>query len=194
MSESGYVQVAVNLPLKSVFDYAVPPQFRNRVAVGKRVWVPFRNRTIVGFVVKVSNTTGIRRTRDIKDIIDDEPILSKEMLELTRWIADYYFCSWGEAIESAIPGPFKRGKTSIRLRKDIDSIPGVDENNKLPDKILTGHQNKALTKIIPYLKDADPLVRNIAHDTLTYISGRDFGKNPHQWFKWWRVCKQNFSI
>ena len=69
MSSKRYVQVAVNLPLNDVFDYSVPDDLQDSLEVGKRVWVPFRNRTIVGFIVKISDHTKIPRTRDIKEIL-----------------------------------------------------------------------------------------------------------------------------
>ncbi len=147
MSSRKYVQVAVNLPLNDVFDYSVPDDLQDSLEVGKRVWVPFRNRTIVGFIVKISDHTKISRTRDIKEIIDQEPLLSEEMLALTRWMADYYFCSWGEAIEAAVAGPFKKGKTSVRLRKLTDASGQIKENGEALEHVLTTHQGRALTQI-----------------------------------------------
>ncbi|RKY36440.1 MAG: hypothetical protein DRP78_03685, partial [Candidatus Omnitrophota bacterium] len=117
MQDKIYVQVAVNLPFKSLFDYSVPEQFKSLIKVGKRVWIPFRNRVISGCIVKISPVTKIPRVKEIKDIIDPEPFFSPDILELTKWIAVYYFCSWGEAIEAAIPAPFKKGNISLRVRK-----------------------------------------------------------------------------
>jgi primosomal protein N' (replication factor Y) len=41
--------------------------------------------------------------RDIAALAEDEPRLDAALLELTRFVADYYLCSWGEAIETALP-------------------------------------------------------------------------------------------
>ncbi len=153
MSNKKYVQVAVNLPLNDVFDYSVPEKLQDSVEIGKRVWIPFRNRTIVGFIVKISDRTEIPRTRDIKEVIDQIPLLSEEMLKLSRWMADYYFCSWGEAIEAAVAGPFKKGKTSVRLRKSTDAKSQVKESGEPLKHVLTKHQNSALTKISKSILD-----------------------------------------
>jgi len=153
MPANRYVQVALNLPLKDVFDYSVPENMRDLVAVGKRVWVPFRNRTIVGYIVSLSPITSIKRTRDIKEVIDKVPLLGHDLLELTRWMSEYYFCSWGEAIEAAVAGPFKKGKTTIRLRKDQDVFSELDPDSIFQEKILTHHQDKALTQINPFLDE-----------------------------------------
>lgn len=153
MSIKKYVQVAVDLPLNDVFDYSVPKELQGAIEVGKRVWVPFRNRTIVGFIVHVSSRTAIPRTRNIKEVIDQSPLLSEEMLQLCRWIADYYFCSWGEAIEAAVAGPFKKGKTSMRLRKSTDASSQVKENTQVLEHVLTKHQTHALLQISKNIKE-----------------------------------------
>ena len=147
MSENKFVQVAVNLPLNDVFDYSVPQALQDFVQIGKRVWIPFRNRTIVGFIVGLSSSSEISRIKDIKSIIDKEPILSQEILELTRWMAEYYLCSWGEALDAAISMPFKKGKTSIKPRLVSQLMPGIDYEKKPVENILTNDQNKALLKL-----------------------------------------------
>jgi primosomal protein N' (replication factor Y) len=151
MGDNLYVQVAVNLPLKDVFDYSVPLELRGAVAIGKRVWVPFRNRAMTGVIVKISGQTAIAQTKDISRVIDDEPLLSPDMLALTRWMADYYFCSWGEAIEAAVAGPFKHGKTTVRVREISSSLLKARDTEKGPDIIRTEHQDKALTAVMPHI-------------------------------------------
>ncbi|MBU1044394.1 MAG: primosomal protein N' [Candidatus Omnitrophica bacterium] len=147
MSENKFVQVAINLPLNDVFDYSVPQALQPLVKIGKRVWISFGNRTIVGFIVGISASTAITRIKEIKSVIDKEPILSSEILELTRWIADYYLCSWGEAIDAAIAMPFKKGKTSIKPRLASQLMPGIDYEKKVVKNILTSYQTKALLQL-----------------------------------------------
>ena len=67
-----FVQVVVNLPLKNVFDYSVPVFLQKDVVVGKRVWVPFRNRVIVGVIVNILALSNFKKTRPIKSIIDED--------------------------------------------------------------------------------------------------------------------------
>jgi len=153
MSKKKYVQVVVNLPLKSEFDYSVPQHLCDKVAIGKRAWIPFRNRVLVGYIIGISDYTKISKTRDINAVIDEVPIISPDMLKLTRWMSDYYFCAWGEAIEAAIAGPFKKGRTSIRARKKTEPYPYSDSNTQLPQNLLTTHQDKALTKILNHLNE-----------------------------------------
>src|SRR5262249_41271667 len=56
------------------------------------------------------------RIKDVLDVLDDPPLIDATMLELTRWIASYYLCSWGQALDAAVPAGVKKGAgTRIRV-------------------------------------------------------------------------------
>lgn len=42
-------------------------------------------------------------TKNIERLLDEEPILSSEQLQLTKWIHQFYYCGWGEVIQAALP-------------------------------------------------------------------------------------------
>lgn len=54
-------------------------------------------------VVRIHQEKPSFATRPIEKLLDDEPVLSKEMLNLTRWIHRFYYCGWGEVIQTALP-------------------------------------------------------------------------------------------
>ncbi|MFA5063444.1 MAG: primosomal protein N' [Candidatus Omnitrophota bacterium] len=105
-----YAKVAVGLPVSGPFDYIVPDSLVSKIAVGKRVWVSFGPRRVTGYVVDLSKKSEVKNLKPVLELIDSFPILSRNMLNLTREIAEYYYCSWGEAIETAIPEDLRRGK------------------------------------------------------------------------------------
>lgn len=105
-----YAKVVLGLPIDGPFDYLVPVSLEDQVKVGARVWVNFRNKKEVAYIVGLSNQTTIKKLKEISKLIDAEPILSEKMLLLTGQLADYYCCSWGEAIEAALPEELRRGK------------------------------------------------------------------------------------
>ncbi len=111
-----FVEVAIPLPLDKVFHYSLSKKLEKEIEIGKRVWVPFRNKDMIGFVVGFSNISAVAKVKPIKSIIDSEPIVSKQMLELAKWISQTYLCSWGEAIGAVIPGVLKKGKTFVKVR------------------------------------------------------------------------------
>jgi len=71
--------------------------------LGFRVLVPLRKRIVTGFVVGLSATSSVSNVKEIIDLLDPYPLFSGEMLELTKWVSDYYLCSWGEALRVALP-------------------------------------------------------------------------------------------
>jgi primosomal protein N' (replication factor Y) len=103
------VEVALNRPVRREFTYAVPADLEPRVAVGKRVAVPFGPSRQVGVVVATRRPDEVpaMRLRLVIDVLDDEPIVDEGLLGLTRWIADRYACAWGEALAAVLPTPLK---------------------------------------------------------------------------------------
>jgi len=138
-----FVKVVIGLPIDGPFDYAVPEMLRSQVAVGKRVWVPFRYKDMVGYIVALSEAADVENVKPLRSIIDKEPVLDSEMLELTKWMSEYYFSSWGEAIEAAIPGGLKRGRTEISARVD----DGDEEFERSQNLKPTPAQKNALDDI-----------------------------------------------
>ena len=89
-------------PVDKVYTYVVPPELEAEAAVGARVVVPFGPRTLTG-VIAARTEVGGPRLKPIHDVLDEAPSFSPVMLKLTRWIADYYVCAWGEVLKAALP-------------------------------------------------------------------------------------------
>ena len=107
-----FVEVALPTPVDRVFDYIVPDPLESRAKVGHRVTVPFGSRSLQGFVVAEKNESHVMRhaVKDILEAPDDEPLLGSGMLALTRWMAEYYACSWGEALQAVLPAVVRTGR------------------------------------------------------------------------------------
>ncbi len=96
-----FAEVVFNLPLREAFTYKIPPQLLGKVRVGMRVLVPFGRRRITGYVVNLTDKWDKPiRLKAIVELPDTEPIVSAELLSLTRWLGEYYQSSWGEAISA----------------------------------------------------------------------------------------------
>ncbi len=144
MSDTDYAEIAVGLPVRKPFHYKIPQELKDKVALGKRVWVPFGPRKIIGYIVGFVEKPQVASVKEILSVIDEEaPVLDDELLKFTRWIADYYHASWGEAIEAAMPGPLRKGKTKVKPRR-----PSAEEHYE-PTKNFkpTDEQESALKPI-----------------------------------------------
>src|SRR5436853_7477945 len=79
----------------------------------------------VGFIVARQDSTPPEiQESDIKDVaelIDDEPVVSPEMLELTRWMSDYYYASWGECLKAALPAGAADANETLMSVTDLGS-------------------------------------------------------------------------
>ena len=102
---SRFVEVAVQLPVHGTFHYSVPPFAAAQALLGRRVLVPFGARGVTGLVVAESEAAPaeVSEIRDVEALLDAEPALSGELVELCRWIAGYYEAPLGEVIRAALP-------------------------------------------------------------------------------------------
>ena len=105
-----YAKIVVGLPVSGPFDYIVPDALAGKITPGARAWVSFGTRRIVGYVVGLAKKSEIKNLKPILELIDDSPVLTKNLLLLTKKLAEYYYCSWGEAIETALPEGLRKGK------------------------------------------------------------------------------------
>ncbi len=112
-----YVDVALGIPQIEPYQYRVPEHLRSSVAIGKRAHVPLRAQSRYGYIVALGGESKVEDPRPISDVVDQVPLLGEQGLKLTRWMSRYYFCSWGQAIETTLPAPFKRGRTTMKSRQ-----------------------------------------------------------------------------
>lgn len=145
-NKRNFAEIAITLPLDRLFHYRVPRALAGDIEVGKRVWVEFRDRDRVGYVVGFSEETEVKNIKPVKSVIDDGPIISGHMLRLSKWISQTYLCSLGQAIEAAIPSALKKGKVSVRPRagKDEEEVL-VEPSGSLP---LMPEQKEALESVL----------------------------------------------
>jgi primosomal protein N' (replication factor Y) len=98
-----YALVAIGRPLEQPYTYLIPQALAERIVVGAVVQVPLRSETVAGVVVDIVDAADVpaRVRNQIKPIgrrISPDYLIDAEMIELARWMADYYFCGLGEAL------------------------------------------------------------------------------------------------
>ena len=104
-----YAQVAVPVHLRKLFTYRLPMSMRMAARVGSRVMVQLGPKPTVAYIVdllpRLRTGTSLVESeiKDIQELLDVDPPLTPEVLELTRWVADYYSAPWGEVLRAALP-------------------------------------------------------------------------------------------
>ena len=99
-----YAQIVpLGSPVDREMTYLIPEDLQGKVLSGSRVLVPLGPRWTTGIVVATQDRTDLERVKSVGILLDDEPVLSSELLELSTWIADYYACTLSEVLKSALP-------------------------------------------------------------------------------------------
>ena len=122
-----YVNVAFPLSVDQVFTYGVPPQLDTVLQPGVRVLAPFRRTKQEGVVVERVNETDLAPDliKNVSECLDETPMFSPDMLALTKWMADYYVCSWGVALYCAVPAAVRTQKSErVRLLPEFSGSLG----------------------------------------------------------------------
>jgi primosomal protein N' (replication factor Y) len=129
------------------FDYLAPDRMvtggrpEERLEPGRRVRVPLGrgNRSVVGYCVSLENkSAGGRKLKPVAEVVDERPLLSESMLRLTRWMADYYFCPWGQVLEAVVPAGVRgqAGTRDVTLLSVSSDVVSQLTALKLPAKQL----------------------------------------------------------
>lgn len=103
-SNNMMIRVAVALPVRDTFHYAVPQSLSSKARVGCRVLVPFGKRKVTGYILETLPDPRERELKDILETLDPEPLFHASMVPFFQWMAEYYMYPPGRLIQSALPG------------------------------------------------------------------------------------------
>ena len=106
---------------------------KDTIAVGKRVRAPSAAATAptVGYCVRLSETPPARPVKELVGVLDDEALLDDHLMRLTRWMADYYLCGWGQVLNAVVPAG-ARDQAGTRQRAFVEAVPGAELPPPLP--------------------------------------------------------------
>jgi primosomal protein N' (replication factor Y) len=106
------VDIAVNIAVHKTFHYRMPEEMADRCVPGSRVLVPFGSRRIEGTVVGFPARAEVADLKSVIGLLDNP--LTPELLDLARWIADYYLHPLGQTIEALVPKAVSRTKPKMK--------------------------------------------------------------------------------
>jgi primosomal protein N' (replication factor Y) len=141
-----FADIVFDRPLDHAYTYAVPEHLRGVIAVGKRVQAPFGrgDKATVGFCVHLSETVPPREVKEIGRVLDEEALLTPDLMRLTRWMADYYLCGWGQVLNAVIPAGAKQ-QAGIRAAAFLEAVPAKELSQ--PESALPLKQATALEQL-----------------------------------------------
>jgi primosomal protein N' (replication factor Y) (superfamily II helicase) len=113
------LQVALDTPLRRIFDYRAPAEDAARIAAGTvrpgvRVRVPFGRQRLIGVLVGITTGSQVAETKlkTAIDILDEEPVVDPATFDLLCWAADYYHHPLGEVFSAALPVSLRAGQAA----------------------------------------------------------------------------------
>ncbi|MBI4651251.1 primosomal protein N' [Candidatus Desantisbacteria bacterium] len=107
-----FADVALPLPIASLFTYRIPEELYGSIVPGMRVLVPFTNRFLTGFVLNLKEEKPEGRIKDIISRLDEEPVIDEGLLKLAEWISSYYLSPIGLTLRYFVPPAGKNKKSS----------------------------------------------------------------------------------
>ena len=123
---------------------------QDSIELGARLKLPFGKREMTGYAVGLHAELpqGIEidesKIRDVIQILDPEPLITPEILQLTQWTADYYASFWGEMLKAALPAGINTEKVRPKRRKSVR----LAEDQSLLDRELLNEQQRTILDII----------------------------------------------
>ncbi|MCE2461367.1 MAG: hypothetical protein J4F38_11380, partial [Pseudomonadales bacterium] len=142
------IEVALPRPLRRTFDYALGSD-AVVPSPGVRVRAPFGRSHVVGMVLGVQDSSP-HELKTIERVIDDEPLLPPDLVDLARWLAGYYHHPIGDVVKTLLP---------VKARQGTEAVP-VDE---------------VVWRLAPDTSDADALLARAPTQRATFDRLRQLG-------------------
>jgi len=140
-----FAQVAIPVHLRKLFTYRLPPSMQHSARVGSRVMVQLGTKPVAGYIVallpglRIGTSLVESEIKNVQELLDIEPPITPDVLELTRWVADYYAAAWGEVLRATLPAGVNATveQTVSIMDKGRDEIIASSGNETAKNRALT---------------------------------------------------------
>ena len=163
---------AATFAIDRPYSYAIPTEMREKLLPGMRVLVPFGtgNRASEGIVLSLAEEEKTGKLKQIRTILDETPVLSREGLRLALWMRERYFCTVYSAAMTMLPtGLWYVLKQGYALKPGVDREEAYEKTASSPKtrrvlEILYANGGQIDTeqlKSLPELKDPAGILREL---------------------------------
>ncbi|UCE99814.1 MAG: primosomal protein N' [Planctomycetota bacterium] len=153
------IRVAFASAVDTEFDYLVPDSLWP-IEIGQRVEVPFgrTDKHEIGLCTQsdippedsFAARGRERKLKIVSNIIDKEPLVDANLMELARWISQYYVCPLGQVLAAMVPGAVKKA-AGVKTQRQVYLLQGREEAIKK----LRGRRQMQIIKILKSRKSFD---------------------------------------
>ncbi len=136
-----FAEVAFPISNFQKFTYEIPNHLIKKIQVGTRVIAPLRKRNSQGIVVNIVDNFNYKgKIKHIKDLIDDNQVVTKELWDLINWISDYYLTPIGQVAKAVLP-------TKLSTRYTLPKTLYVQSGNPINKNIQKKNKKKSTNAI-----------------------------------------------
>ena len=124
-----YVRVIIDRAIQRELDYSVPETLAERITIGSRVRVPFRDKSALATVLATLENSDAKGIRPLEALVGDGPVISERLLELAKWMSTYYCCPLETVMRSLLPQVIRRAE--ISWKKQLVVHPSKVDNAEI---------------------------------------------------------------
>src|SRR5438270_9460474 len=126
MIKPKYVRVIIDRAIRRELDYSVPETLAERIGIGSRVRVPFRDKSALATVLATLDQSDAKGIRPIEALVGEAPILIGSLLELAHWMSAYYCCPLEAVMRSLLPQVIRRAEVSWKKQLVVQPLANLD--------------------------------------------------------------------
>lgn len=168
-----YAEILTQISAKAVdqtFTYHIPNEYKNKIKIGIRVKIPFGRIVLEGFVINIKDSSDYQddKIKDIIELIDDTPVLNKEMLELGTYLSDKILCSKISAYQVMLPKALK-AEVNTNIKVKYNRYLRKNKSNKEIDDYINKCKYEKQIEILCKLKEQDILITKVTSTVNTLL-------------------------
>ncbi len=178
-------RVSLEIALRREFDYLIPPGLVGQVEVGSRVQVPFGARKIPGCVTALAEESAHANLKSILKVIGAQTMVTPKVLQLARWIGEYYCCAPETALKSVLPEAVRQEAAGWRERLFVRLLPVAGDPPKLPARqqavwnLLQERRELAMTELLALARTTAATVRKLEDRGLVTVAPQISERDPY---------------
>lgn len=171
----GYAEIIIPSALPKNYTWSVPVHLLELVKPGCRVEVNLgKSKKYAGVVKRLHDgKPEFFETKDVLNVLDEEPVVFEEQLKLWEWIASYYMCSEGEVMAAALPAHFKLSSETILVYNQEygDDFSALDHDEYIVGEALLLKKELNLSEVQQLLDSSHvyPVINRLINKKVCYV-------------------------
>jgi primosomal protein N' (replication factor Y) len=178
-------KVAVDLSLDREFDYLIPEPLRPLVEIGSRVEVPFRSRSVTGFVVGLTDKSAFDDLKPISKVLGEKSLVTETVMELARWMSSYYLTPFEVCVRAVLPSVVRRKASgekkqlTVALTGTLSEKPMTEAQQKI-FQCLEESGGMLLSELMIAAGVTAAPVKTLVKKGLVTVSNESVYRDPHE--------------